>query len=78
MTNKKIKILAVTGIRSDYDLMQPVYSALSNKINIDLRFFVTGAHLSRRHGYTINQIIKDKFKISQRSKSLIISNTLDS
>ena len=78
MTNKKIKILAVTGIRSDYDLMQPVYSELSNKINIDLRFFVTGAHLSRRHGYTINQIIKDKFKISQRSKSLIISNTLDS
>ena len=74
---KKIKILAVTGIRSDYDLMQPVYNELSKKINIDLSFFVTGAHLSKSHGYTINQIIKDKFKISFKSKSLIISNTLD-
>lgn len=78
MTNKKIKILAVTGIRSDYDLMQPVYNALLLKKNIELSFFVTGAHLSRKHGFTVDQIIRDKFKISKKSKSLIISNTLGS
>ena len=63
MNNGKIKILAVTGIRSEYDLMYSVYKNISKKKNIQLSFFVTGAHLSKKHGYTVRQIEKDKFRI---------------
>ncbi len=78
MNNGKIKILAVTGIRSEYDLMYSVYKNISKKKNIQLSFFVTGAHLSKKHGYTVRQIEKDKFRIIGYSKSLFKSNSLES
>ena len=76
MKKNKIKILAITGIRSEYDLMQPVYYELSKKKNIKLSLFVTGAHLSKKHGYTVREIIKDNFNIFGKSKSLFNSNSL--
>ena len=78
MKKNKIKILAITGIRSEYDLMQPVYYELSKKKNIKLSLFVTGAHLSKKYGYTVREIIKDKFNIFGESKSLFNSNSLES
>jgi len=70
--------MAVTGIRSEYDLMETTFAALSQKKNIEFSLFVTGAHLSKSHGFTIKQIINDKYKISKKSKSLKNSNLLKS
>ena len=78
MKKKKIKIMAVTGIRSEYDLMETTFAALSQKKNIEFSLFVTGAHLSKSHGFTVKQIINDKYKISKKSKSLKNSNLLKS
>lgn len=68
---KKRKIVAVTGIRSDYDLMTPVYREIDKHPLLDLELIVTGAHLSDAYGYTVKEIEKDGFKIAERIESLI-------
>lgn len=64
-------ILAVTGIRSDYDLMTPVYQAIQESPELDLQLLVTGAHLSPRFGFTVEGIEADGFPIAARIESLI-------
>ncbi|WPC41036.1 UDP-N-acetylglucosamine 2-epimerase [Clostridium sp. JS66] len=75
------KVLAVTGIRSEYFIFQPVFEELL-KIGIELKIVVTGTHLSPLHGSTYKFIEKDDYNIikletllstdslSGRSKSL--------
>lgn len=70
MTNKK-KILAVTGIRSEYDILYPVLKALNSHQDFELRIVVSGAHLSTAHGYTIERIIEDGFVIADCVDSLL-------
>jgi len=67
---KKIKVLAVTGIRSEYDIIFPVLKELQNN-QIDLSLVVSGAHLSDQHGMTQNKIIEDGFTIVDRIDSLL-------
>lgn len=71
----KRKILAVTGIRSDYDLMVPVFKAISENDDLELELIVTGAHLSDSYGYTINEIEKDGFKVADKIESLLNSDS---
>ena len=59
----KKKILAVTGIRSEYDILYPVLKELQNSKNFDLKIVVTGAHLSDWHGFTLEKIEEDGFEI---------------
>ena len=58
-----IKIMYVTGTRADYGLMKPTLKEINKHPKLDLSLIVTGMHLSRRYGYTIKEIKKDKFKI---------------
>ena len=67
---KKNKILGLTGIRSDYDLMSDVYKLLTKNPNFDFKLIVSGAHLLNKHGNTINQIKKDKIKILKKIYNL--------
>jgi UDP-hydrolysing UDP-N-acetyl-D-glucosamine 2-epimerase len=69
------KILAITGIRSDYDLMSGLFRLLHEDPEIDFRLLVGGAHLSRTYGYTVDQIRQDGFPILQCVESLIDSDT---
>jgi GDP/UDP-N,N'-diacetylbacillosamine 2-epimerase (hydrolysing) len=70
----KKKILAITGIRSDYDLMYPVLNAINKNKNFDLKIVVAGAHLSEWHGFTINSIKADGFKIVDKIDYLLSTN----
>jgi UDP-hydrolysing UDP-N-acetyl-D-glucosamine 2-epimerase len=65
-----MKILAFTGIRSDYDVMSSLYRKLHNCKSVDLQLVVSGTHLSKAHGYSIKQIYDDKFNIIAKIKSL--------
>jgi GDP/UDP-N,N'-diacetylbacillosamine 2-epimerase (hydrolysing) len=65
------KILAVTGIRSEYDIMSSVFRAIDNHPNLDLQLVVTGAHLSVAYGHTIDEIHKDGFVVAEEIESLI-------
>lgn len=73
-----MKILALTSIRSEYDLLSPLYKLLNDDKNIDFRLIVSGAHLSENFGYTKQAIIEDNFNILADIETLINSNTLKS
>lgn len=68
---KKRKILGVTGIRSEYDIMSSVFQAIVDRPELDLELIVTGAHLSSQYGNTLDLIVKDGFKIADTIESLI-------
>lgn len=70
-----MKVLAFTSIRSDYDLLSPLYTLLDNDEAIDFRILVSGAHLSKAHGYTVNEIQKDGFCIFSKIETLLSSDS---
>ncbi len=70
----KIKILALTGIRSEYDILYPVLKELKKNFLIGL--VVTGAHLKKKFGFTFKEILKDKLKIIGKIDNLKNGNKL--
>ncbi len=71
---KKIKVLAVTGIRSEYDILRPVIMRLREDKRFNVGVLVSGAHLTDWHGYTVNMIKKDGFQIVDTIHNLIMGN----
>jgi len=72
---KMIKILAITGIRSEYDIIYPVLEELRSA-GYELSIVVTGAHLSEQHGNTQDRIIKDGFIVADRIDTLLSTDRL--
>jgi UDP-hydrolysing UDP-N-acetyl-D-glucosamine 2-epimerase len=70
-----MKVLAFTSIRSDYDLMSPLYRLLNEDLNIDFRLIVSGAHLSKDYGYSVIQIEEDGFNVLLRIETLLSSDS---
>jgi len=62
----KKKILIVTERRADYSKFRPVLQEIKKSPKLDYFLVVTGSHLLKEHGYTINEIKKDGFKISSK------------
>jgi len=58
-----MRILALTGIRSDYDLMSGLYRALSTADDFELGIIVMGAHLSPTYGMSVKEIENDGLNI---------------
>ncbi|AII13916.1 putative UDP-N-acetylglucosamine 2-epimerase [Campylobacter iguaniorum] len=69
------KILAFTSIRSDYDLLSPLYKLLDKDEDIDFKIIVSGAHLSPNFGYSVQEIKKDGFDILLEIETLLSSDT---
>lgn len=67
-------ILAVTGIRSEYDIMSSVFKAIVRNPKLELQLYVTGAHLSETHGNTIQEVYNDGFIIADEVESLLNSD----
>lgn len=63
-------IVALTGIRSEYDILHAVFKAMQARSDISLSLIVTGAHLSPRFGMTIDEIRKDGFDIVETIDNL--------
>lgn len=72
------KILALTSIRSDYDLMSRLYQLLHADSEVDLQLLVSGAHLSPAYGFTVSNIYKDGFNILAEIETLISADSLSS
>ena len=68
------KILAVTGIRSEYDILFPVLKLLQENENFDLKLVVSSAHLSDWHGFTLKAIENDGFEIADKIDCLLMTN----
>ncbi len=61
-----MKILSLTSIRSDYDLMSPLYRKLMDDDFFDFGIVVAGAHLSDYHNQTLDYIENDGLNIVSR------------
>lgn len=72
---KQMKILGFTSIRSDYEIMSPLYKLLNNDKDIDFRLIVSGAHLSKSYGFTKSNIEKDRLKVLCEIETLIDSDS---
>lgn len=70
----KRKIIAVTGARSEYDLLFKVYERLNALDEIDFGIIVTGPHLADTFGYTARNIEHDGFRIAGKVFNLVDSN----
>lgn len=68
------KILVVTGTRAEYGLLYWTMKAIQEDKDLKLQLIVTGSHLSKEYGYTVEQIKKDGFKIDEEIDMLIDSN----
>lgn len=58
------KITITTGTRADYGILRPLLYQILKSKKLKLYLIVTGTHLSKKHGFTINEIKKDGFKIA--------------
>ena len=71
---KSIRVLAITGIRSEYDILYPVIKSLSEDNRFELKLVVSAAHLSTWHGNTLEKIENDGFHIADKIDSLYMTN----
>jgi len=58
------RITVVTGTRAEYGILKPVLHAIDKNKHLKLQLIVTGQHLIKQFGYTVNDIISDKWPIS--------------
>lgn len=73
MTTRRICV--VTGNRAEYGQLYWVLKALRSDKRFDLKLLVTGTHLSREHGYTVQWIRKDGFAVARRIKLSLDDDT---
>lgn len=59
----KRKILVVTERRADYSKFRPILKEIEKSKKLEYFLVVTGSHLLKEHGLTINEIKNDGFKI---------------
>jgi len=60
-SNIRKKIVFITATRADFGKIKSLIALLSEN-NFDVYIFATGMHMSEKHGYTVDEIIKEGFK----------------
>jgi UDP-hydrolysing UDP-N-acetyl-D-glucosamine 2-epimerase len=74
----KKKVIAVfTGNRAEYGLQYPVLKAIDEHPNLDYKLIVSGAHLDKNFGNTLDEIAKDGFHIDAEVKIEMDASTLE-
>ncbi|MDH1500101.1 UDP-N-acetylglucosamine 2-epimerase [Comamonas terrigena] len=72
------RILGMTSIRSDYDLMSGVYRRLARDPEVDFKLLVSGAHLSPAFGRSVELIRQDGLEILAEIETLISGDSKSS
>jgi len=72
---KKIKVMALTAIRSEYFLQRSILRAIAVHQDLELDLVVSGAHLTPIHNYSVKIVEGDGFNITDRIESLVYSNS---
>ena len=73
----KKRILLVTERRADYTKIRPILFEIMKSNNLEYFLIVTGTHLLKEYGHTIDEIKKDGFKI-KATFSMISKKRIDS
>ena len=69
------KIGIVTATRAEYGVFRNIIRLVNEDPGLELCLIVTGTHLSKEFGYTINEIEQDGFPISDKIEILLDSDT---
>jgi len=64
------KICVITGSRAEYGLLRWVMQGIKDHPNLTLQSIVTGMHLSKDFGMTVDEITNDGFKIDFKVETL--------
>ena len=71
----KRKIAVLTGTRADYGIYYSVLKEIEKREELELNLIVCGMHLEPQYGMTINEIIKDGFKIADKFETILHDDT---
>jgi len=66
MDKSKRIITCMTGTRADYPRVKSVLREISSRPNLELKLIVTGMHLLKKFGYTVEEIEQDGFYIAAK------------
>lgn len=64
------KIAVMTGTRAEYGLLKKTMKEIKGNRSLQLQVIATGTHISRDFGYTLNEILKDGFKVDAKLQIL--------
>jgi len=59
------KIGVITGTRAEYGILKPLMEKIVESEDLELNLFITGLHLLKKYGLTIEEIKEDGFKITR-------------
>ena len=62
------QICFVTSNRAEYGLLKHLMKYFFNEKKLKMQIIVTGSHLSKKHGLTVEEIVKDQFFINKKIK----------
>ena len=72
------KILALSGIRSDYDLMSGLYMSLAKEDGLEVKLLLSGAHLSPTFGMTCAAVERDGLDVLLKAETLLDADSKQS
>ena len=70
-----MRVAVLTSSRADYGIYLPLLKRFSDDSFFDLELIVFGTHLSKLHGYTLNEIQADGFKPYVTIDSMALSDS---
>lgn len=73
MTPRRIAVL--TGTRAEYGLLRPLVQELMRRPGLEAGLLVTGTHLAREFGHTVDEIEADGLPIWERIECLMAGDT---
>ena len=62
------RVAVVTGTRAEYGLLRSLMESVSTHPRLSLQLAVTGMHLLRKFGHTVDEIIQDGWRVDARIK----------
>jgi GDP/UDP-N,N'-diacetylbacillosamine 2-epimerase (hydrolysing) len=65
-----LKIALLTSSRADYGIYLPLLAALKEDVSFETDIVAFGTHLSREHGYTIDQITESGFSVAEQIETM--------
>ena len=82
---QKKKIIFLTGTRADFGKIKPLIDVTMRANIFEVHIFATGMHLSKKYGYTMNEIKKCGFEniypfdndVESGSLSSVLANTIN-
>lgn len=66
-----MKVICITGTRADYGIYRPLLFELHRDPAFHLQLVVTGMHLLKEHGQTINEVKQDPFEVIAQPSILV-------